>query len=121
MNLFSWFSRGKDKDPSPSRTGGAKPASAYSGVEIISSNGCCEAVRALAGKRFLSSQVPLFPLRDCDRPQCECSYRRYADRRNGLRRAADHGFSISSTMVQEKGERRQSSVPGRRAKDYNPG
>lgn len=121
MNLFSWFNRGKDKGSSTSGSGRARAASAYSGVEIISSNGCCAAVRALAGKRFLSSQVPLFPLRDCDRPKCECSYRRYADRRAGLRRAADNGFSVMSTMVQEQGERRQSATPGRRAKDYNPG
>jgi len=120
MNLFSWFSRGKDKNSSASGVGRAKPARAYSGVEIISSHGCCDAVRALAGKRFLSSQVPLFPLQDCDRPKCDCSYRRYADRRSGLRRAVDHGFSISSAMVQENGERRQSSAPGRRAKDYSP-
>lgn len=120
MSLFSWFSRGKAKSSSPSSAGRAKPARAYSGVEIISSHGCCEAVRALAGKRFLSSQVPLFPLQDCDRPQCDCSYRRYADRRSGLRRAADHGFSISSSMAEEKSERRQ-PAPGRRAQDHRPG
>lgn len=120
MNLFSWFSRGKDKGSPASASGRAKPARAYSGVEIISSHDCCEAVRALAGKRFLSSQVPLFPLRDCDRPKCECSYRRYADRRSGLRRAADNGFSVMHTMAQQNGDRRQSTTPGRRAKDYNP-
>ena len=119
MSFFSWFNRGKEKNSSPSVTGRAKPARTYNGVEIISRHDCCKAVRALAGKRFLSSEVPLFPLQDCDRPKCDCSYRRYADRRTGLRRAADHGFSIASSIVQEKGERRQ-HAPGRRAGDRVP-
>ena len=51
----------------------------------------CEAVTALQGRRFLSSDAPKLPLGTCDVSSCECRYVHYKDRRRRRgRRASDH-------------------------------
>jgi hypothetical protein len=42
----------------------------------------CAAVEALLGQRFLSSDAPNLPLKDCTESQCTCRYRHYEDRRH---------------------------------------
>lgn len=128
MELLSWFTRPKagnlakgeklatDRSKRPAQT------RKFSGAEIIPhKSSCCNAVRSIAGQRFLSLEVPLIPLRDCDLPRCECTYRRYADRRTSARRAADLGIGLSSGMVGRSGERRNPKAPGRRATDRDAG
>ncbi len=64
--------------------------------------------------RFLSKEAPRLPMVGCDHPEtCECTYRHFEDRRNGLRRSAELGIAGMSSGP--KGDRRQ--VRGRRAKD----
>ena len=78
----------------------------YRGVEIIiGSAACCEAVKAIANERFLSDDVPMLPLRDCDAADCRCSYQRFSDRRTEARRASDTAFDIASQLRQEENRR----------------
>lgn len=42
----------------------------------------CEAVRAIAGKRFLPDEIPQLPLAGCDSASCGCSYELFSDRRS---------------------------------------
>ena len=59
-------------------------------VEILSPKTACPAAQDLKGKRFLSSQAPLFPLPQCTRSgACGCVYRKYQDRRAEDRREQD--------------------------------
>ena len=56
--------------------------------------------------RYLSSEAPLLPLDQCDRPdQCECRYRHYEDRRDGPRRGSATGSTAKSDAKHD--ERRQ--------------
>lgn len=88
--------------------------SRYRGVELHSGpRGCCEAMRALAGKRFLKDEIPGLPLADCDRDDCQCSYELFDDRRTQNRRAAseERGF------VNEPIDNERAANPGRRTDD----
>lgn len=120
MELFSWLKRPKDGKSGADRSERPEHARQFSGAEIIpQKSSSCTAVRSIAGKRFLSVEVPLIPLRDCDLPRCECTYRRHADRRTSVRRAADLGIGLSSGLVRGAGERRNPTAPGRRATDLD--
>ena len=55
---------------------------AYSSAEIKFKDCACDAVKEMAGKRFLSRDVPLIPLPDCTSPNCKCTYIRHKDRRD---------------------------------------
>jgi len=69
---------------------GEMPAD-YRAVSIVMPDDCCEAVQALRGKRFLLSEMPILPLRDCARPWvCRCRLEQQPDRRQaGPRRRLD--------------------------------
>ena len=117
------FSRSKDrKSKSAGRADGAparKPPR-FDAVEIVPSDyGACNAVRALAGQRFLSNRMPKLPLPECDKPQCECGYRHHKDRRAGVRRVADMDGSVLQLAGNEE-DRRDTSRRGRRRTDDPP-
>jgi hypothetical protein len=121
MALFSWFKRAKSAGPAAAGLEQAQKAPRYNAVEIVPrEDACCEAVRAVAGQRFLPEEAPLVPLPDCDEPNCDCTYRRFDDRRNDIRRAGDLGFAVFGIMVQEKNDRRRPAAPGRRSADQDP-
>lgn len=76
---------------------------------------CCKASEALAGKRMLGREAPLLPLPDCDRPQCQCTYVHFSDRRAGEdRRSAFGTFGGFGPGAQPGDERRE--PPDRRQK-----
>ncbi len=55
---------------------------------------CCDAVRQIAGTRYLIQDVPQLPLKDCNRfDQCQCRYKKWDDRRQEERRMMDSGIS----------------------------
>ena len=61
-----------------------KPRLKYRGAEVIAAAGACDAARSLTNLRLLSADVPLLPLKTCDRPAtCKCKYRHFDDRRRG--------------------------------------
>lgn len=68
--------------------------SAYRAVSIHCTSNACQAIKDKLGERFLSSEAPLLPLRQCDRPdQCDCRYKHYDDRRGEARRRSDQGLA----------------------------
>ena len=58
------------------------PRMTYRGAEVIAAEDACDAARSLTNVRLLSSDVPLLPLKTCDRPAtCKCKYQHFDDRR----------------------------------------
>lgn len=58
-------------------------------VALVPGTHACAAVKALAGKRFLSSESPpTVPLKDCPMATCTCRYRHYNDRRSSVSRSS---------------------------------
>jgi len=91
-------------------------SSKYRGVQVtVNTDACCEAAREIAGQRFLSDDVPMLPLNDCDANNCQCSYKLYDDRRTDFRRASDVGFDIATQLSDDNN--RSSGVSGRRIDD----
>ncbi len=95
--------------PSPGR-------GAYHAVAIRFPEDACDAAKRLAGERFLASESPDLPLKDCDAAKCECYFAHYDDRRSGYDRRSpyDPALGSSGTGIHEI-ERRQSG--GRRKDD----
>ena len=70
-----------------------KPRLKYRGAEVIAAEGACDAARSLANLRLLSVDVPLLPLKTCDRPAtCKCVYRHFDDRRRKFPRREEHAL-----------------------------
>jgi hypothetical protein len=94
-----------------------KPTLKYRGAEIIAAPDACDAALSLTSVRLLSANVPLLPLKTCDRPAtCNCKYRHFDDRRRGLRRESDDA-SVLVPVGHQGAERRKR--PGRRESDYD--
>jgi hypothetical protein len=71
----------------------------YRAAAIVIGDCACDAVRAVAGRRFLLSDVPHVPVPGCTGRKCGCAYERYLDRRdqNGDRRAEYSALSSAYT------------------------
>jgi len=84
-------------------------------VAIIAGKDACAAALALRGRRYLSrTDAPALPLAECTaNASCHCTYRHYADRRAGPRRAEEQTGLKRTPPKQEHRERR-----GRRDPDY---
>ena len=87
----------------------------WKAVSVLAGINGCAAAEALRGKRFLSNEAPLLPLRDCGSPgTCKCRYQHHQDRRAVVRRATDRG----ELPVRKVLEKEMRSRPfGRRADD----
>ena len=73
---------------------GAKPAKSqprnrWHAVAIVPGATHCKAAEAAKGRRFLSTEAPILPLRGCDAAACKCKYRHYEDRRDAPRRSEE--------------------------------
>lgn len=112
---------GRDAEPKAAAKGqpqapvAKKVPQNFHAVSIVPAGGCCQAVRALEGKRFLSKEAPLLPLKACDKASCQCRYEHHEDRRKGPRRARDFGVSIAAW--EEGPDNRNKVVRGRRKTD----
>lgn len=91
---------------------GAKPAKRESrnrwhAVAIVPGATHCQAVEAIKGRRILSSEAPILPLRECDVAACKCKYRHHDDRRDGPRRTeeAQAGGMRSRTSADRRNSR----------------
>ena len=63
----------------------------YRGAEVIAADDACDAARSLTNARLLAAEVPLLPLKTCDRPAtCKCKYRHFDDRRRVFPRRVEH-------------------------------
>lgn len=109
--------------PNPSRmrsarmtNGHTRQGSRFRGVQVNRNRtGCCNAVRKIAGQRFLSHEVPVLPLDGCDAADCQCTYQLFEDRRTQIRRAS--GATGGDTTPLRIWDDRNSSSPGRRHED----
>jgi hypothetical protein len=96
-------------------TEGRKPRiSPWHAVSIQCSEGACAAARGLSKRRWLSFEVPMFPLPNCDAAACECRYRHHADRRATQRRLQDRTGILTAAPAEERRKTRR----GRRSTDY---
>lgn len=77
---------------------------------------CCNAVKDIEGKRFLSAEAPILPVKGCDNPHCHCDYVHHDDRRSENRRT---DLGIQHDMYGQNGEQehRDESHHGRRKTD----
>jgi hypothetical protein len=93
-----------------------KPRLKYRGAEVIAAEGACDAARSLMNVRLLAADVPLLPLKTCDRPAtCKCSYRHFDDRRRKFPRREEH--ALNALMACTPGVERRARR-GRRESDY---
>ncbi len=92
------------------RMGGKEP---WHAVSIVCGPvGCSHAVD-LRDRRYLATEAPRLPLRDCSSPwRCTCTYKHFPDRRWGPRRETERGRFPRP----RKGPERR-LVPGRRCTD----
>ena len=88
-----------------------KPNLKYRGAEVIAAADACDAARSLTNVRLLAAEVPLLPLKACDRPAtCKCKYRHFDDRRRKFPRRVEHATHYRG--VEQRVRR------GRRDSDY---
>ena len=115
MQLFASLAR-KQTAKSTTTSKRVVEKSRYRGVEVTGNGGdCCEAAQAIAGKRFLSDDVPMLPCDGCDSSDCRCSYKLFDDRRTDIRRGSDVAFDIASQLCEQ--DNRISASSGRRSED----
>lgn len=92
------------------------PRSQFRGVQLNpNTDSCCKAVREAVGKRYLSHEVPMLPLADCDSSDCRCTYQLFDDRRTDIRRAGDVVNDLFGQLRLHN--RRSDEVAGRRSVD----
>lgn len=105
--------RGQDKQR---RQGSGSTDFPYRAAEIVIEDCACDAVRGLAGNRFLLDEVPHIPVADCTSRKCTCTYLRHNDRRNKYEeRRAEFSALTNAYAATGNSERRGSA--GRRADD----
>jgi hypothetical protein len=91
-----------------------KPSSKWHAISIVVQESSCATAAMCRNKRFLSAQVPMLPMRDCDRAaQCACKFKHYDDRRAGVRRTGDLHNDLKTQLL----EQNRRSKPGRRTVD----
>ena len=104
------------KNKQVSRTSTAR----FRAAEIEFDDCGCDAVKAMQGQRFLVRDAPRLPVPDCDKPNCQCSYVRYNDRRLWSEdRRVFYSLKTSHYVQSDNKERRKSQ--GRRAADESVG
>ena len=91
-------------------------STAFHCVETHHHGKCCEAVKALHGKRFLSAEAPILPIKGCDQAHCECDYVHHNDRRADNRRT-DVGLQHDMYGQTGEVEHRSKTGHGRRETD----
>ena len=116
MGLWAKLTGKPDTPAKTTISGHTQKKNKYRGVRVVAKGiNPCGAVRAIAEKRFLSSEAPILPLPDCDSDECRCVYKRFDDRRVDARRMMDFGYSTASQFVVD--EQRSPTSSGRRKDD----
>ena len=86
-----------------------KPNLKYRGAGVIAADDTCDAARSLMNVRLLAKDVPLLPLKACDRPlTCKCKYRHFDDRRRKFPRRVEHASRYSGVEQRVRRGRRES-------------
>ena len=93
----------------------AVSAARWRAVAIAPGQARCAAVARYAGRRLLVNNAPALPVPGCDEQSCQCSYQRFADRRDEPRRDIDVGIGtqhyIGSDRRVGRTDRRASEKP----------
>jgi hypothetical protein len=108
--------RRNKKTLSTSSTANSAQNDAFHCVETHHHTHCCDAVKELHGKRFLSAEAPKLPITGCDKTHCKCDYIHHDDRRVEIRR---DDIGIQHDMYGQNGEieHRDEDNHGRRKTD----
>ena len=78
-----------------------KMSSKWHAVSLVLQGNSCAAATLCRNKRFLATQLPALPLRDCDRSNgCPCKYKHYDDRRAAVRRTDDVHRDLRSEFLE---------------------
>lgn len=76
----------------------------YAAVSVRFTPNACDAVKSLAGERFLAKDAPLMPLQQCPRRNiCNCFYEYHEDRRTSDERS-DFNLQFGILPNYEEGE-----------------
>lgn len=107
---------GADAADTGSSSGAVKKDPTYHAVSIKYSGSACDAAKAMAGVRFLSTEAPRLPLPECDAAECQCRFAHHPDRRSNRDRRspfAPGGFGGGTGSFakerREKKDRRKSA------------
>lgn len=60
----------------------------FPAVAMQYSENSCNAAKAMTGRRFLATEAPELPLKECDFPDCRCTFDHFSDRRSKSNRRA---------------------------------
>ena len=86
-----------------------KPILKYRATEVIAAASACDGARSLMNVRLLSAEVPLLPLKTCDRPAtCKCQYRHFDDRRRVFPRRVPHATAYRGVERRVRRGKRES-------------
>jgi len=96
----------------PAGKSGKQPRNRWHAVAIVPGAGHCKAAESAKGRRFLSAEAPLLPLRECNAAACTCKYRHHDDRRGAPRRSDEAGGAKRARAAAERRSHR-----GRRETD----
>jgi Tfp pilus assembly protein PilW len=92
-------------------------SSAYRAASIEFEDCACDAVKELAGKRLLVSEIPKTPLADCTSPNCKCTYVRYSDRRSEYNDRRSFTVMRGSNLYTQTGNKERRRTEDRRKSD----
>ena len=112
-------SRGDHKRKPKKVRSGPSTRSPYLATSISFSRCGCNAAKAVAKTRFLTSgTVPKLPLAECSAAKCDCRYVRHGDRRSsqGNRRAI---YSLQTDLYTLGTESERRMKRGRRESDWS--
>ena len=98
----------------------ALPRSPWRATSIVPDESSCDAVKRVAGKRFLDTEraIPKLPLPGCDAAVCNCKYARHEDRRDA---AEDRRIpnALQAQLHEQQGKsNRRTRRRGRRKTDW---
>ena len=90
------------------------PPHGFHGISLKPCANACDAVQAIVGQRFLSSEAPALPLAGCDRQLCKCTYGHFSDRRDKEDRRTGWGTFGGFAPTLSEGNRRDKGQDRRR-------
>ena len=73
----------------------------YHAITIHPCNNACDCAKRIEGKRVLSSEFVSMKLKECARPNCDCTFEHFDDRRTGLDRR-DFGDQVSPILADQR-------------------
>ncbi len=66
----------------------SKTLGEFHAVAMQYSENSCNAAKAMTGRRFLATEAPDLPLKECDFDDCRCTFDHFSDRRSKSDRRA---------------------------------